>query len=271
MSSKQASLLLVILIAFSVILSFSQAYAKGNIWGYIRDADTLKPISGALFEAIPQDEGVVQAQAHTNDQGYFELTATPGKTYQFKASADGYLPNETPGITVPTGHDLPFDNILLQKAPTAGFAIQPVINNAAVVAGEKGTYTLVLTAAPQFSGSVNVDIRSNIASTGYTVLPNSNVELKPRENFTVNVIVSTERNLQPGTYNFIVTANSGEITQTAIMTLTVYAAPQTFQEQIATATVSIAPIILVCAVSVIIGFLIGRRKPSRSDPMVSSR
>jgi hypothetical protein len=51
------------------------------------------------------------------------------------------------------------------------------------------------------------------------------------------------------------------------MTLTVYAAPQTLQEQVMAATVSAAPLIVVCAISVVVGFLIGRRrsKLSKSD------
>jgi len=252
-------LFLLALISIPAILSTQQVAAKGNIWGYIRDSENLMPIKGALFEAIPQESGATAAQAYTNEEGYFELTATQGKVYHFKASAEGYLSSETPDITVPTDHDLPFDNILLQKAPTTGFGIQPIVDNVAVVAGERGVYTIILIAAPQFSGTVSVGIRSSIASTGYMIQPNSTIRLEPQRNATVNIIVSTERITQPGTYNFVITATSGETVRTAIMTLTVYAAEQTLQEQIITAASSAAPIILVSTVSVIVGFLIGRR------------
>jgi hypothetical protein len=259
MKPRVIILLFLIVIGFSVIRSFPQAYAKGNVWGFIRDGNTFTPIASALFEAIPQEQDAAQAHTYTNAQGYFELNATQGKTYRFKASANGYLPSETENIIVPSDRELPFDNILLQKAPTASFGIQPVVGNAAVVAGEKGTYTVMLIAAPQFSGSVSIDIRSSIASTGYTILPSGTVELKAPNNSTVNIIVSTERNTLPGTYNFVVTATSGEFMQTAIMTLTVYAAPQTLQEQVIATTTSAGPFIVVCALSVIVGFIIGRR------------
>lgn len=269
MKTKTATLLLLIfmIVSLSVSLTTSQVTAKSNVWGYVRDADTSKPINGALFEAIPQEQGASAAQAYTNDQGYFELTATPGKAYRFKANANGYLPKETSDITVPTDRDLPFDNFPLQKAPTQGFIIQALVSNQAVVAGAKATYTLTLIAATQFTGTVSIGIRSSIASTGYQVLPDNNVPLSPQSNLTISVIVSTERSMQPGTYNFIVTATSGELTQTSLMTLTVYAAPRTLQEQIIAATVSAAPLIAVCAVSVVAGFLIGRRrsKPSKPD------
>lgn len=268
---KRLSLLLLVAIAFMATLSVQQVAAKGNVWGYIRDADTFKPINGALFEAIPQEPAAAPAQAYTNEQGYFEVTATPGKIYRFKASANAYLPRESGTITVPTDHDLPFDNIILQKAPTQGFAIQTLEDNSAVVAGQKANYTLLFIAASQFSGTVTIEIRNSIASTGYQILPNSTIPLSPQRNETVNVIVSTERSTQPGTYNFIVAATSGENTLTAIMTLTVYAAPQTLQEEIMTAIVSAAPIIAVCAISVIVGFLIGRRKPRLSGRASAER
>lgn len=267
---KRLSLLLLVTIVFAATLSVQQVTAKGNVWGYIRDADTFKPINGALFEAIPQEPAATPAQAYTNEQGYFELTATPGETYRFKASANAYLPRESSTITVPTDHDLPFDNILLQKAPTQGFAIQALADNSAVVAGQKATYTLLLIAASQFSGTVTLEIRSSIASTGYQILPDNNVPLSPQSNLTISVIVSTERSTQPGTYNFIVTATSGELTQTSLMTLTVYAAPQTLQEQIVTAAMTAAPIVVVCAVSVIVGFLIGRRMKVKGQGQVKA-
>jgi hypothetical protein len=269
MKPRNATLLLLtlIVVGLSVSLIARQVAARSNVWGYVRDADTSKPINGALFEAIPQAQDTSTAKAYTDDQGYFELTATPGKVYRFKASANGYLPKETGDITVPTDRDLPFDNFLLQKAPTQGFVIQTLSGNQAVVAGEKVTYRLVLIAAPQFSGTVSIGVRSSIASTGYQILPDNNVPLSSQSNLTISVIVSTERSTQPGTYNFIVTATSGELTQTSLMTLTVYAAPQTLQEQIMAATVSATPLIAVCGVSVVVGFLIGRRrsKPSNSD------
>jgi hypothetical protein len=269
---KRASLffLIIIVIGFSAILTTQPVTAKGNIWGYIRDANTFTPIASALFEAIPQEQGAVQAHAYTNAQGYFELIATQGKMYRFKVSANGYLPSETATIIVPSDRELPFDSIPLQKAPTTGFGIQPVVGNAAVVTGEKGTYTIMLIAAPQFSGFVSISIRSSIASTGYMILPNNTVELKSPNNSTVNIIVSTERNTLPGTYDFVVTATSGEVTQTAIMTLTVYAAQQTLQEQIRAAILMSAPLVSVCAVSVVVGFLIGRRKSGRSKLLTES-
>jgi hypothetical protein len=263
MKTKTATLLLLIfmVVSLSVSLTTSQVTAKSNVWGYVRDADTSKPINGALFEAVPQEQGASAAQAYTNDQGYFELTATPGKAYRFKASANGYLSKETGNITMPTDRDLLFDNFLLQKAPTQGFTVQALVSNQAVTAGEKATYTLVLIAAPQFSGTVSIGIRSSIASTGYQILPDNNVPLSSQSNSTISVIVSTERETtQPGLYNFVVTATSGNLTQTALMMLTVYAAPQTLQEQIMAATVSAAPLIVVCAISVVVGFLIGRRR-----------
>jgi hypothetical protein len=267
---KRVSLLLLVTIVFAATLSAQPVAAKGNIWGYVRDSDTFTPIPSALFEAIPRESGAVAAQAYTNDQGYFDLTVTAGKTYHFRASAEGYIPSETADIVVPTDHDLPFDNILLQKSPVAGFAIQPVVNNVAVVAGNKATYTLVLIAAPQSSANVTIDLRSTIAGTGYVILPASMVELKPRENSTINVVVSTVRSVQPGTYNFVVTASSAKVTQTAIMTLTIYAAPPTPEEQILTTTMWAAPIILACVLSVTAGFAIGRRRASRSSAQQAS-
>ena len=72
-----------------------------TIYGYVRDADTQKPLEGARITLAPSGEETKT----TGSSGYYEFTDIEAKPYTIQVEREGYhgdvqYPNPTPSTTI---------------------------------------------------------------------------------------------------------------------------------------------------------------------------
>lgn len=103
---------------------------EGEIYGFVRDANTLLGISGATVAAYL--DGTVAGWDQTDAQGYYVISNLPHRAYRLTASAEGYE-EHTRWVAVPAGASV-----------RANFYLEPLVT-------DTPTPSPTLTASPSSS------------------------------------------------------------------------------------------------------------------------
>jgi serine protease len=173
----------------------------------------LSTVAGGGYESF---SGTSMATPHVTGAAALVLSVNPNLTaIELKEilMASGDDNAALVGKTV-TGKRLNVRNALESADPTPGFnmAVSPM--NSTIIAGESATYSFEVSSVADWSGEINLVLTDTLGSGSL-----STTTVNPGESFTLTVPTTAETAW--GSYDFTVTATSGELVEVSAVKLNV--------------------------------------------------